>query len=79
MARPLLGRDRFACGDPRPMAVLISTAYGDTLFDLLSAYGALRRRDEQSTLQILPTELFSMQQALERVDRDAGPAAGGPR
>ncbi|MEZ5669708.1 MAG: ScpA family protein [Alphaproteobacteria bacterium] len=67
MVRPLLGQDRFPCGMPQPIPVVVTAAYGDTLYDLLSAYGAIQHRAEAATLHIVPTELFSMQQALERL------------
>ena len=72
MAQPLLGRERFVCGDPRPIPVAVTAAYGDTLYDLLRAYGGLRRRSEQAMLQILPSDLFSMQQAVERLTEMLG-------
>lgn len=67
MAQPQLGQTRFACGAPQPVPLVLATAWSDTLYDLLSAYGALRRREEQQVLHIAPAELFSMQQALERL------------
>jgi segregation and condensation protein A len=67
MAQPLLGQDRFPCGQPQPMPVVVSAAWSDTLYDLLSAYAAIRRRGEQQVLHIAPAELFTMQQALERL------------
>ncbi|MGF1627179.1 MAG: segregation and condensation protein A [Alphaproteobacteria bacterium] len=72
MARPLLGQDRFPCGAPQPMPVVLTGAYADTLYDLLSAYGALRRRSDHHVLHIAPAELFSMQQALERLTEILG-------
>ena len=77
MARPQLAQDRFACGAPQPIPVVVTHAYSDQLFDLLSAYGALRRRSENTVLQIAPAELFSMQQALERLSEMLGHLPSG--
>ena len=72
MAQPQLGQDRFRCGAPQPVPVVVTSAYADTLYDLLSAYGALRRREEEQVLHIAPAELFSMQQALARLSEILG-------
>lgn len=77
MARPQLAQDRFSCGAPQPIPVVVTHDYSDQLFDLLSAYGALRRRSENTVLQIAPAELFSMQQALERLSEMLGRLPSG--
>jgi segregation and condensation protein A len=68
MARPQLGIDVFARGAPEGITVITHRPYEVSLYDLLSAYADQRRRAERRTLHIAPTpELFSMDQALERL------------
>ena len=67
MARPLLGRDTFARGAPEGLRVVARPAWDATLYDLLSAYGAARRRGTTSVLEIRPVELYSMDDALARL------------
>jgi segregation and condensation protein A len=71
-ARPQLGLERFPCGAPQPIPVVVTGTFADTLYDLLSAYGAIRRREDEQVLHIAPAELFSMQQALERLSEILG-------
>jgi len=68
MARPLLGRDRFARGAPEDLPVLEKRLIDVTLYDLLKAYGEHKRRTaRQGPLQIRPTELFSIEEAVARM------------
>ena len=72
MARPQLGRDVFLRGEPEGLKVVTSTVYTATLYELLKAYGDQRGRKQNSTLRILPTELYSMEAALERLSTILG-------
>jgi segregation and condensation protein A len=72
MARPQLGRDTFLRGAPEGLRVVSTTVYTATLYDLLKAYGEQRARKQNSTLRILPTELYSMEAALERLSAIIG-------
>lgn len=73
MARPQLGRDRFARGAPEAMPVLEKQVMDVTLYDLLKAYGDHKRRQSRSDpLQIRPTELYSIEEALERMTEMLG-------
>ena len=72
MARPQLGRDMFARGAPEGLPKVFKPIYEATLFDLLRAYGEQRQRKETSVLQIVPTELYSMDDALDLLRRMLG-------
>jgi segregation and condensation protein A len=72
MARPQLGRDVFLRGAPEGLRVVSTTVYTATLYELLKAYGDQRARKQNSTLRILPTELYSMEAALERLSSILG-------
>jgi segregation and condensation protein A len=67
MARPRLGRDVFARGAPEPMPVIRHTRIDVSLFQLLKAYAEHRSRHESQTLHIEPSDLFSIEDALERL------------
>ncbi|HZB90930.1 MAG TPA: ScpA family protein [Stellaceae bacterium] len=72
MARPQLGRDVFARGAPEGLPRVLKPVYEATLYDLLRAYGDQRQRSEQSVLHIEAPELFSMDDALQRLGRVIG-------
>ncbi len=72
MARPLLGRDVFARGAPEGLPRVLKPVYEATLYDLLRAYGDQRQRKEQAVLHIEAPELFSMDDALQRLGRILG-------
>jgi segregation and condensation protein A len=74
MARPQLGRDVFARGAPEGLPRLLRPRYEATLFELLRAYGEQRQRKESTVLRIPPVELYSMDDALERLGRMLGRA-----
>jgi segregation and condensation protein A len=46
--------------------------YEATLLDLLRAYGEQRQRKDSTVLRIMPAELYSMDDALERLRRVLG-------
>ena len=66
MARPQLGRDIFARGEPESFKVVATPVYAVTLYDLLKAYGTHSGRRNEGALHILPTDLYSMDDALKR-------------
>ena len=72
MARPQLGRDVFARGAPEGLPRVLKPVYEATLYDLLRAYGDQRQRKEQAVLHIEAPELFSMDDALQRLGRILG-------
>jgi segregation and condensation protein A len=72
MARPQLGRDVFGRGAPEGLPRVLKPVYEVTLYDLLRAYGDQRQRKDQSVLHIEAPELFSMDDALQRLGRILG-------
>lgn len=67
MARPRLGERIFARGAPEVFPILFDTAYDATLYDLLRAYGDIRKRAESAIYAPPGFTLMSMDEALERV------------
>ncbi len=65
--RPQLGRDIFARGAPEGLEIERTPVFQVTLYDLLKAYGEHRRRQETSTLTIRPLDLYSLEEALQRL------------
>jgi segregation and condensation protein A len=72
MARAQLGVDQFPRGEPQDLRIRRRPVYDVTLYDLLSAYGDYRAREEGRTLRIAPTELYAVDQALERLQELVG-------
>jgi segregation and condensation protein A len=72
MARPLLGRDVFQRGAPEGIPIVRHKVYDATLFELLKAYGEGRARAEGTVLHIAPAELYSMDDALHRLQAYLG-------
>lgn len=68
-ARPQLGRDVFPRGAPEDVPVAEKRVVEVTLYDLLKAYGEHKRRQAgQGPLQIRPTELYSIEEAIQRLN-----------
>ncbi len=68
LARDRLGVDFFPRGEPEKFAFSGETVYDVTLFDLLKAYGDIKRRKEGgATLHIKPWTLYTVEEALERL------------
>ena len=65
--RSLLGRDVFAVGASEGVEVITDAIYEPSLYELLRCYGAIRSRDTDTMLHIEPQELFSVEQAVERL------------
>lgn len=65
--RSQLGQDFFRRGDPERIPVIRSSVFDLSLYELLSVYGAHHQRQEFSTLQIDPMEVFSIEDALNRL------------
>lgn len=74
MGRPRLGIDVFARGMPEGVRVVARSVYETSLYDLIAAYADHCRRQESGTLHIVPTDLFSLEEALERLGRMIGRA-----
>lgn len=67
MAQPRLGRDVFPRGAPEPMPVVRNTRIDVSLYELLKAYADHRTRQAVSALLIEPSDLFSIEDVLERL------------
>lgn len=67
MARPRLGIEVFTRGQPEGLAMTNNTVYQASLFDLLSAYGAIKRRAQPRQLRIAPAIAWSIERALARL------------
>ena len=66
MARPQLGVNIFARGEPEGLRVAYNATYKDTLFDLLKAYGDIRRRAEASFYELPVFNIMTMEEAVDR-------------
>lgn len=72
MKRPRYGRDFYGRGAPEPFRLVARAAYDVTLYDLLRAYADQRRRMDGGTFTIAASELYSVEQAIERLQRLLG-------
>lgn len=70
--RPRLGRDLFARGEPEDVPVITHSLFDVTLFDLLKAYADHVVRTSVRTLRIEAPDLFSVEDALRRLERMLG-------
>ena len=76
LALPRLGQDRFANGQPEKFTVTENVAFTATLFDLLKTYGHMASQKEASTLTISATKLFSVEEAVKRLQHLIGRTPG---
>ncbi len=67
LALPRLGRDVFARGAPEGLAVVRNPVFEATLYDFLRAYAAYRIRTHAGRLEVEPSRIESMDQALQRL------------
>lgn len=70
--RNRLGRDVFARGMPETVIVERHNEYSATLYDLLSAYAALRQRQAVSNVKIEVRGVWSLKQARDILTRMVG-------
>lgn len=70
--RPKLGQAVFRRGEPEPLKVENRATFEVTLYDILRAYARQHGRQEGSTLHIAPTELYSIEDALQRLRTQIG-------
>ena len=75
-ALPQLGQDFFARGAPEPLEVVRHTTYEANLYDLLKAYARNKVRVGATRLRIVPTDLYSVDAALERLRSLVGRTPG---
>lgn len=76
LARPRLGRDVFARGQPEPVQATTTTVVVVTLYDLLKAYGEHVRRRQPQVLAVEPSEVYSVKDALAWLTRALGRSPG---
>lgn len=79
MARDRLGRDVFARGQLEGIRVIRSSIFEVSVFELLRAYADQRARAASEPLSIAPRELYTMEQAHERLRRALGDLPGWER
>jgi segregation and condensation protein A len=72
MARPQLGKDIFARGQPEGVVVVRRAIWDVKFYDLLQAYGHQVRPKDADTYQIAPMQFFSVEEAAERLGRMLG-------
>lgn len=72
MELPRLGRNVFPRGAPEGVKVTRIPVYDLSLFELLKAYGDQQRRGHSDLLEIAPTDVYSVDDALERLGRVLG-------
>ncbi len=67
-AKPLIGRDIFYGGSIEGINIKYKITYTSTLYDLLNSYSIILKKNEQiSHLTIHSSELFSVDQAIQRL------------
>ncbi|MFN3075887.1 MAG: segregation and condensation protein A [Alphaproteobacteria bacterium] len=76
MERPRLGRDFFARGTPEGLGVVARPVFNVTLYDLLKAYGEHHHRRSVTSLEIVPSGLYSVEEALRRLADRVGRLPG---
>src|SRR5690606_1160502 len=70
---PRLGQQFFKRGAPETVETVRKLVYKDSLYDLLKAYaGHVKRKTPPASLHIPPLELFSMDDALQRLRQAIG-------
>ena len=67
MGRPRLGVDTFARGMPESIADFAHPVYDVTLFELLKAYADHKLRSENTSLRIVSTKLYAVEEAVKRL------------
>lgn len=72
MARDRIGRDVFTRGTPEGLKVVRKAAWDASLFDLISAYGMVRVRSEETVHIVQRRPVMTLDQAIERVSMMVG-------
>ena len=62
--------------EPQRVEVVQTTVYAVSLFDLLKAYGAIKQREQRPVLRIMAMELYSVEEAIQRLGRMLGELPG---
>ena len=72
LARDRLGRDVFPRGAPEGLRVVRKAAWQADLYDLISAYGAVRARNEPAIHVVGRRPVMTLEEALLRIERLIG-------
>ena len=72
MSRARLGADIFPRGMPEPVVASTTTEWTASLYDLLASYSALRLHRVAEVVHVRKREVFSLQDARERLTRMMG-------
>jgi segregation and condensation protein A len=72
LARDRLGRDVFPRGAPEGLRVVRKAAWQADLYDLISAYGAIRARNEPAIHVVSRRPVMTLDEALLRIERLIG-------
>ena len=72
LGRDRLGRDVFRRGAPEGLRVIRKAAWQADLYDLISAYGAIRARNEPAVHIVARRPVMTLEEALVRVERLLG-------
>lgn len=72
LARDRLGRDVFVRGGPEGLRVVRKAAWRADLYDIISAYGAIRARGEPAIHIVGRRPVMTLEEALLRVERLIG-------
>lgn len=64
---PRLGFNIFSRGGAEGLPTSYTSKYEMTLYDMLTAYGDIKQRQDSSVYKLNPVKLFSMEEALERL------------
>ena len=70
--RSQLGRDFFMRGQEESFEITFNSVVNVSLYDLTIAYGNMKRRQAPSTITIQPIELYSIEDAIERITKMLG-------
>lgn len=72
MARPRLGQEVFARGDPEHVITIRHSTYAANLYDLLIAYASQRQRNSVTSVKIVKRSVWSLQEARDLLVRMLG-------
>lgn len=71
-ARPQLGQDVFTRGNPEGLSIVTKTRWDASLYDLLKAYGDIKRRADDGHYDLPDFTLMSTDEAVSRLSRMLG-------
>lgn len=67
-ALPRLGESVFPRGNPEGLRTTYVSKFDMTLYDILSSYGAIKKRKDNSVYNLKPVKLFSLEEAIEKLE-----------